>query len=196
MDDQYNEESLTIKNLKEEYKKYEELDRLDPSVQPKEGDLVKVSKVVKKDNNYFKASPEVEQEILKMVKEDYKKMVDGVPNEIKDLMNKFEPWGYYEDKKGNNCFRVAGIDEIEAKEGQFVLGLHCFKVGSGQVDELIGVHPDTLVRVNGWKRHQISLISQCNIPEAFIRPLGYLLLQEMANEANNPLINKVQSVDQ
>ena len=99
---------------------------------------------------------------------------------IKDLMNKFEPWGYYEDKKGNNCFRVAGIDEIEAKEGQFVLGLHCFKVGSGQVDELIGVHPDTLVRVNGWKRHQISLISQCKIPEAFIRPLGYLLLQEMA----------------
>ena len=89
MDDQYNGESLTIKNLKEEYKKYEELDRLDPSVQPKEGDLVKVSKVVKKDNNYFKASPEVEQEILKMVKEDYKKMVNGVPDDIKDLMNKF-----------------------------------------------------------------------------------------------------------
>jgi hypothetical protein len=196
MDSQENDESLTAKILEEEYKKYENIDKFDVNVEPKEGDVVQVSKIVKKDNNYFKADAQVEQEILKMVKQEYKKMTQGAPDEVRILMEKFEPWNYYEDKKGINCFRVAGISEIEIEEGKFVLGLHCFKVGSQQVDEIIGVNPDNLVRVHGWKRHQISLISQCNIPEAFIRPLGYLLLQEMAAEANNSLINKIQSIDQ
>jgi len=196
MNSQENDESLTAKILKEEYKKYENIDKFDVNLEPKEGDVVKVSKIVKKDNNYFKADAQVEQEILKMVKQEYKQMAQNAPDEVRILMEKFEPWNYYEDKKGINCFRVAGISEIEIEKDKFILGLHCFKVGSGQVDEIIGVNPDNLVRVNGWKRHQISLISQCNIPEAFIRPLGYLLLQEMAAEANNSLINKVQSIDQ
>jgi len=71
MEDQ--DESLTATMLKEEYKKYENIDKFDENVEPNEGDVVNVSKVVEKNGNYFKADAALEQEILKMVKQEYKR---------------------------------------------------------------------------------------------------------------------------
>lgn len=170
--------------LDKEYENYKILDNLDVNNKPKEGDVVLQSKLTNIKGNYFKASPEVEKEILKLVKEDYYRAIDEAPDHLKQLMRDYEPWCYYEDIKNNNCFRVSNIDELEVQEGKFVSTLHCFKVGSGQVDELIGVSPKFIRKVNAWKRSQINMISQCKIPEAFIRPLGYLLLQEMSKESN------------
>jgi len=191
----------TKEKLDKEYEKYTNIDNISETIsetiKPKTGDVIVDSKITNVNGNYFRATPEVEKEILKLVKEDYYKIVNEAPEHLKKLMEEYEPWCYYEDIKGGNCFRVSNIDELEIEEGKFTLSLHCFKVGSGQVDELIGVSPKFLRKVNAWKRSQINMISQCKIPEAFIRPLGYLLLLEMSNESNlsddaNKIINKPQ----
>jgi hypothetical protein len=142
-----------------------------------------MERLIPVNGNYFKASEELEAKVLEDAKSCYYEMIEEYPEPLKNLMLEFLPWNYYEDVKGKNCFRVTGVDEVEVEEGKYCLFLHAFKAESSKVNELTCVNPKLLRKTDGWKAHQREIISQCKIPEAFLRPMGYMLLRHLANDA-------------
>lgn len=129
-----------------------------------------------------KASESQVQEALRQFKEAYYKDIKEYNGDLLKVLEDYPPWNIYEDIKNKNPFRVISIDELERKDGTYILALYGVKATPQGIEEIVGIDPSILRKVDGWNVEQKSIIDKCSCPDGFNNEMGFLLLHQIIVE--------------
>lgn len=152
---------------------------------------------------HLNLSFERENQILDNIKKCHDSELEKIKHQepyAYELAMQFPPWNFY--KVNGQCARIISIDhiEFESKQDNKVIEeqfcLRTFVPKDDIIEEILGVKPEDVTRVDSWSEDDLKVINELSAPDLFLRKIGFLSIVEEALGVDRQDEKRVKEIEQ